>query len=68
MQGNGHMVMKEPKQETGQLTNIPAVATTPRLEEQREGAGPGHPAQCGMLWACLVGARATEEKQFLAET
>lgn len=67
MQGNGHRVMEEPNQETGQLATLPAVATTPSLEGQRAGvvqpkAGPGRPAQCGMLWACLVGARATEEK------
>lgn len=29
--------MEEPKQETGQSTPIPVVATTPGLEGQREG-------------------------------
>lgn len=36
MQGNDHMVMKVPKQEIAQLATVPAVATTPRLEGQRE--------------------------------
>lgn len=73
MQGNDHMVMKAPKQETAQVATVPAVATTPRLEGQREEvvqqkAGPGHPAECATLCVCLVGTGATEEEQFLAET
>lgn len=30
-------------------------------------AGPGHLAECGAVWACLVGARASEHRRFLAE-
>lgn len=70
MQGNDHMGMKAPKQETAQLATVPAVPTTLRLERQRQEvvqqkAGPGHPAECGTLCVCLVGTGATEEEQFL---
>lgn len=30
-------------------------------------AGPGHLAECGTVWACLVGAGASEHRWFLAE-
>ena len=30
-------------------------------------AGPGHLAECGTVRACLVGARASEQRRFLAE-
>lgn len=36
MERNTRTVMKETKQEAGQLTTVPVVATTPKLEGQRE--------------------------------
>ena len=30
-------------------------------------AGPGHLAECGTVWACLVGSGASEHTRFLAE-